>query len=117
MAGNYSRNKGARAERDLVTWLRFHGYPKARRLLAGDGRQCGDIDGLGCCIEVKAGQRLQLKPWLAQLEAERDGLPGFLVWRVPGRPNPADWEVFWIDDHGGLRRTSVKVLFYDRHDL
>lgn len=115
MAGSYSRNKGLKAERDLITWLRANGYPQARRYLAGDGKQPGDIEGLGCCVEVKAGARLRLRQWLRQLDEERDGQPGFLVWREPAHPDPATWPVFWVDSKGGLRRTSVKALFADRH--
>jgi hypothetical protein len=111
MAGSLSRDIGLRAERGMVNWLRANGYPQARRLLAGDGRQQGDIDGLGCCIEVKAGKTLRLRPWLAQLDAERAGLVGFLVWKPPGVANPADWWVFFTAPNGDVIRTTVFNLW------
>lgn len=111
MAGNYSRNKGQKAERDLATWLRANGYPNARRLLAGDGRQCGDIDGLNCCIEVKAGRTLKLRPWMNQLAQEQGALDGYLVWREPGKPDPASWSVWFSDSKGALRRSTVQGVF------
>lgn len=111
MAGSYSRDKGLRAERALVNWLRANGYPAARRLLAGDGRQPGDIDGLGVCVEVKAGSTLRLNPWLAQLAVEQQGRPGFLVWREPGCPDPGLWPVFFYSEQGNLCRTTVRALW------
>ena len=59
MNGRANRARGARAEVAVVNWLRDHGYPDARRYLAGDGRQPGDIDAIpGVSIEVKDGSNL-----------------------------------------------------------
>ena len=43
-AGRANRRRGADAERSVVEFLRRSGWPDARRYLAGDGRQPGDID-------------------------------------------------------------------------
>ena len=49
-----NRKRGARAERSVVEFLRRSGWPDARRYLAGDGRQPGDIDWHPLvCLEVK----------------------------------------------------------------
>lgn len=51
----YSRSKGARGEREVVEILRGAGFTQARRTLAGDGRQPGDVSGgpAGWLLEVK----------------------------------------------------------------
>lgn len=96
------RRKGAQAERDLVSWLRGHGWPHARRYLAGDGRQPGDIDGVpGACLEVKNAERVQLTAWLAQVDLEAyQAQPyaplapvPFVVVRLPRVVDPGQWAV------------------------
>ena len=76
--GKMSRDKGARAERAVVAHLRQNGYPDARRYLAGDGRQPGDIDAVpGVSIEVKNASTYTISAWLRQAidEAGPDRLP------------------------------------------
>ena len=71
MRGARSRNKGARAARAVVRWLRSPGWPDARRYLAGDGRQPGDSDGgPGVAIEGKDQARYDIPAWLRQAIAE-----------------------------------------------
>lgn len=91
--GMTPRRKGATAERDLVRWLRANGYPDARRYLAGDGRQPGDIDGLpGVVLEVKNAARFNLSGWLSQADAESPaGALPFVVIRLPRETDPARW--------------------------
>lgn len=91
--GMAPRRKGARAEVQLVAWLRENGYPEARRYLAGDGRQPGDVDGIpGVCMEVKHAERVQLTAWLAQADAEaRLGAVPFVVVRLPRVIDPGSW--------------------------
>jgi len=91
--GNAPRRKGHTAERELAAWLRRNGYPEARRFLAGDGRQPGDVDGIpGVCLEVKNAARVQLGPWLAQVDAEaRSGSVPFVVVRLPRITDPGEW--------------------------
>ena len=93
MPGSMSRDKGARAERAVVAWLREHGWPDARRYLAGDGRQPGDIDGVpGLVMEIKAGERVCLSEWLGQVdkEAMRGTVP-LVVVSLRGEPDPGKW--------------------------
>lgn len=88
------RRKGATAEQDLVRWLRGHGYPDARRYLAGDGRQPGDIDGVpGHCIEIKNQAVYDIPAWLRQVEAEAGHNVALLVVRPRGEVDPARW---WV---------------------
>lgn len=91
--GNAPRRKGRTAEQDAVRWLREHGWPDARRYLAGDGRQPGDVDGVpGACLDVKHAQRIELSAWLAQVdrEARPDQVP-FVVVRLPRETDPGRW--------------------------
>lgn len=76
--GAASRTKGAVAERAVAAYMRDHGTPDARRYLAGDGHQPGDIDALpGVAIEVKHQAVYDIPAWLRQTVAQADG------WRVP----------------------------------
>lgn len=90
-----NRNRGARAEVAVVNYLRANGYPDARRYLAGDGRQPGDIDGwhpLICC-EVKDVARSAWPSWCRQAVAEaRDGMVPVVVRRTRGVPDVGLWE-------------------------
>lgn len=86
------RRKGADYERRFVKWLRTNGYTDARRYLAGDGRQPGDIDAIpGVCIDVKARGTLAVPLWLRQVETEAgQRLPTLAVHR-PGLADPGEW--------------------------
>lgn len=70
-----SRRKGQRGEREVVELLRAAGFPYARRTLAGDGRQPGDVSGgpVGWLLEVKyhADVAAAVRIGLAQAENER----------------------------------------------
>ncbi len=90
--GAAPRRKGARAEVALVRWLRVNGWPDARRYLAGDGRQPGDVDGVpGVCLEVKDQQRHDVAGWLRQTEAEAGPNLPVLVVRPRGVTDPGRW--------------------------
>ena len=94
------RRKGATAERDVVSWLRDNGFPDARRYLAGDGRQPGDVDGVaGVAIEIKNQRTLALPAWLRQAEDEaRGNLP--VVFHKPiGVTDVARWHATTYVEH------------------
>lgn len=112
--GRYQRRKGADSERALANWFRLNGYRDARRTFAGDGRQAGDIDGIGVHIEVKAHERPRIVPWLRQVERERGDRPGYLVWHVPGKGNPGEWAVYWESPNGIIRQSTVRELWAER---
>lgn len=74
MSGRPSRDKGARGERAVVNHLRNNGWPDARRYLAGDGRQPGDIDAIpGVSIEVKNCGTYTIASWVRQAVEEAGG--------------------------------------------
>ena len=69
--GKQNRDKGNRFERDVVAYLRAHGYPDARttRSALGHGgtKQPGDVIGpVGCAIEVKNVTAAAWPKWLRQ---------------------------------------------------
>ena len=92
MSGAASRNRGARAERAVVAYLRANGWPDARRYLAGDGRQPGDIDAIpGVVIEVKDQARACWPLWIRQAKAEANGRLWTVVRRTRGVPDVGMW--------------------------
>ena len=98
MTGAASRRRGADAERKVVNWLRDNGYPDARRYLAGDGRQPGDIDAIpGVVIEVKDVAASAWPSWCTQAAAQAgpDRL-AVVVRRTRGVPDVAVWLARWL---------------------
>jgi hypothetical protein len=102
--GATSRRKGATAEVAVVNWLRAHGWPDARRYLAGDGRQPGDVDGVpGLCLEVKNQQRHDIAGWLRQVEDEAGPNLPVLIVKPRGETDPGRWwAVLRVEDLAGL---------------
>lgn len=94
MTGAASRNRGARAERAVVTWLRANGHPDARRHHGADGRAPGDIMGVpGVTIEVKDVAADRWTAWRAQLLDETPaGHVPILVRRVRGCGDVGQWD-------------------------
>lgn len=100
--GRSNRVKGATGERDTAKWLRPY-FPDARRAVVNgwatkDMRTAdpGDIDGTaGIFWSVKNCKVEQINPWMAELEAKRDGRLGLLVVKRPGHASPGSWWV-WL---------------------
>lgn len=91
--GRSNRNRGARAEVQVVNYLRSMGWPDARRYLAGDGRQPGDIDfAPGVCIEVRDRASSSWPSWRAQCVAEACGRIPVVVRRTRGVTDVGRWE-------------------------
>jgi hypothetical protein len=88
-----NRRRGADAERAVVNYLRSMGWPDARRYLAGDGRQPGDIDfSPGVCLEVKDVASSAWPTWRAQCVAEAGGRIPIVVRRTRGVTDVGAWE-------------------------
>lgn len=91
--GRSNRNRGARAEVQVVNYLRSMGWPDARRYLAGDGKQPGDIDvAPGVCIEVRDRAQSSWPSWRAQCVAEAGGRIPVVVRRTRGVTDVGQWE-------------------------
>lgn len=103
------RRKGAGAEVALVNWLRSRGWRDARRYLAGDGRQPGDIDGVpGVCLEVKNCQRHDIGAWLRQVEAAAGANLPVVVVKPRGIVDPGQWwAVMRVDQLAALLREEA----------
>jgi hypothetical protein len=97
LTGAANRRRGADAERTVVRYLRENGWPDARRYLAGDGRQPGDIDAIpGVTIEVKDRAASAWPTWERQAETEAGpNRTAIVVRRTRGNPNPAEWLARW----------------------
>jgi hypothetical protein len=95
--GRSNRNRGARAEVQVVNWLRDHGYPDARRYLAGDGRQPGDLDFHPLLVvEVKDCAASAWPTWCRQAAAAAPpGTVPVVVRRTRGNPDVGMWECRW----------------------
>ena len=67
------KRRGSAWERDIVAYLKGHGFPYAERAFgAGRPEDVGDIDGLpGFVIEAKAHRSLDLAGWADEAEMER----------------------------------------------
>lgn len=86
-----NRRRGADAERAVCTYLR-QWWPDARRYLAGDGKQPGDIDAIpGVCIEVKDVARSAWTAWRAQAIAEAGERYVIVVRRTRGVRDVGQW--------------------------
>lgn len=94
MTGARSRNKGDNAERAVAGYMRDNGFPDARRYLAGDGRQPGDIDAIaGVALEVKDQAKYCLAEWVAQAIAEANGRIPAVVMHPKGVADVGKW---WV---------------------
>ena len=93
MTGKASRDRGARAERAVVTYLIDHGFTDARRHQGADGRAPGDIMGVpDICIEVKHRRSSSFPSWREQLLAEcPPGDIAVLVRKVDGTTDVGQW--------------------------
>jgi hypothetical protein len=101
MTGRSSRDRGARAERAVVNYLRSVGFPDARRHHGADGRAPGDIMGVpGVCIEVKDRASSAWPKWRQQLltECPPGDIP-LLVRRVRGVADVGLWTAEMLFDH------------------
>lgn len=94
MTGAANRRRGADAERAVVNYLKNNGWPQARRVLAGDGHQHSDIDGIpGVSIEVKDRSSSAWPTWRQQaIEQARPGDTVIVVRRTRGVTNVGQWE-------------------------
>lgn len=92
-----NRRRGARAEVAVVNYLRTVGWPDARRYLAGDGRQPGDVDWHPLvALEVKDRAESAWPTWCRQATAEaREGMVPVVIRRTRGVVDVGAWECRW----------------------
>ena len=86
------RNRGARCEVHVVNYLRSVGFPDARRYLAGDGKQPGDIDAIpGVSIEVKDVAKSSWPSWRLQAVTAAGGRIPIVLRRTRGVRDVGQW--------------------------
>jgi Holliday junction resolvase len=89
------KQKGSKAERDVVAYLQEAGYKYAERRIAGDTNDRGDIAGVnGVCFEVKNQARMDLAGWVGELLVEivnAKADTGAVVHKRKGKTNVGDW--------------------------
>lgn len=93
--GRTSRRRGADAERQVVRFLRAQGWPDARRYLAGDGRQPGDLDWHPLVtLEVKDAASSRWPTWCRQVAAAAPaGTVPVVVRRTRTGDDVGAWEI------------------------
>jgi Holliday junction resolvase len=71
--GSAPKRKGSQFERDVVHFLREHGFPDAERAYgAGRPEDVGDIAGVpGVTVECKATRSIDLAGFVDEVERER----------------------------------------------
>lgn len=92
--GRSARARGARAEVQVKNYLKENGWPDARRYLAGDGVQPGDIDFHPLvCLEVRDRASSSWPSWCRDAAAEaRTGMVPVVVRRTRGMTDVGAWE-------------------------
>lgn len=111
--GAYSRNKGVRAERDVVAYLRAHGFGGVERAVrtgyqtaSRTSADPGDLTGIpGVVVSIKDAKTEYLDAWLRELD-EMDGPPGAVRVLIHKRPYKGDVGRWWcwlrLDQLDGL---------------
>lgn len=110
--GRRNRRRGADAERQVIAYLRVNGWPDARRRLAGDGRQGGDVEfEPGIHLECKDWNRPSWGAWRAQAVAECGARVPIVLRRTRGVRDVGEWRchVRWADflDMRGLPPDAI----------
>ena len=107
MTGKASRDRGARAERAVVNYLRTW-WPDARRVLAGDGRQDCDVTfHPRVSLEVKDVAANAWPSWCRQaVEQSKPGTIPMVVRRTRGVTDVGRW-VVRLPDRSGLAVSGV----------
>ena len=121
---NPNGQRGAKAERDLVVWLRANGYPDAARGRGEGAADRGDIAGVpATAVQVKNALRpgyVMARLSAAQRGAleQAHGRRPVAVVRLPGVTDPGSW---WaatpVTGTPGRRRRPDHVYISGGYDL
>lgn len=107
-SGRAARERGARAERQVVAVLRAHGIPADRAYGEGRNDDRGDIDGLpGYYVQVRCRAEIRRHAWWKET-CERAGVLGVtpaLIFAI-SRMDPETWIVWWGTTGDGAHRSA-----------
>jgi Holliday junction resolvase len=100
-AGRHARNKGGRAEAEVVKMAHAHGFTEARRNFGSGSRGGLDIIGIpATSMEVKRKERCSIWEWIGQLV--RDARPTDIPVLAFRRNNSDWWAAIPLDDYFAL---------------
>lgn len=100
------KQKGTRAESQVVEFLKRNGFPYAERRALSGVNDKGDITGMGpVVVEVKDHQKIVLSQFLSELKEEvvnADAQTGAAVVKKRGTLNVGEWYAvmpvaWWVD--------------------
>jgi len=90
-----NKQKGTRAETDVVRYLQERGWKNAERRALKGTLDCGDISGVAeVCLEVKNQKAQELAGWVEELKVEivnSKASTGAVIHKRKGKANVADW--------------------------
>jgi hypothetical protein len=112
MAKQRPKDKGTRAETDVVGWARKHGFFKAERLALCGAGDVGDVRlAEGVMVQVKDGYTERKEPtdyqigqWLDQVDRQRKNGGwdiGLLVHKKYGKADPDMWRWYMTGETFG----------------
>ena len=104
------RDKGTRAETEVVSALVRGGYPRPPRARWGGARDRGDVVGVPFVVSVKDQREMRLSSWVDDLDGMlvNSGMGMGVVWhKRVGRGRAEEWYVtttgrLWLSHWGGL---------------
>ena len=90
-----AKQKGTKAESDVVAWLKAEGWVHAERRALSGNLDKGDINmGAPVVIEVKDHKTITLSEWLKELKVEMENAGvsvGSVIAKKRGTTNVAEW--------------------------
>lgn len=118
---NPSKAKGSAAEKEACAFL-SQWFPACERRVTRGRNDAGDVAGTPFTVEVKRCEKWPIHRWIAELNKERKGGPGFILARRSREPwvaiVPVDTLVLLLDAYRFAEEgdhTSKCLVGYESH--